>query len=58
MQWVEVEVAVTKNEMVISVDGQRRHRVQANFSRVNRPLIVFPAVGSTIKVKSVRVIQE
>jgi aspartyl protease family protein len=55
-QWVEIEVEVAKNQMLISVDGQRRHRVQAGFAKSYRWLTVFPAVGSTIKVKSVRVI--
>ena len=57
-QWVQVQIDVTKSEMVIAVDGQRRHRVQTSFARASRPLVIFPAVGSTIKVKSVRVVEK
>jgi clan AA aspartic protease (TIGR02281 family) len=57
-RWVEVQIDVTKNEMVIAVDGERRHRVQTSFARASRPLVIFPAVGSVIKVKSVRVVEQ
>jgi hypothetical protein len=54
-KWVEITLDVKPEEMLISVDGQQRHRVQADFSKIDQPVTLFPAVGSTIRVKSVKV---
>ena len=54
---VEITIDVKPDEMLISVDGQQRHRIQVDFSKVDQPVSIFPAVGSTIRVKSVRVVQ-
>jgi clan AA aspartic protease (TIGR02281 family) len=52
-QWVKVELTVLPDSMKIAVDGQDRYSIDADFSHVNQNLAIFPANGSTIKVKSV-----
>jgi hypothetical protein len=54
-KWVEITIDVKPQEMLISVDGEQRHRIQADFSKIDQPVTIFPAVGSTIRVKSVKV---
>jgi len=54
--WVTIDIMVTPRAMAISVDGQLRDEVQADFSQVNDPL-QFSAYNSTLKIKSIRVRQ-
>jgi hypothetical protein len=54
--WVTIDLLVRPRLMAISVDGQLRHEIQADFSRVDEPLQIF-APDSTLKIKSVRVRQ-
>ncbi len=57
-KWVDIGLRVEPHAMVITVDGLERYRTTADFSAVREPLSVFPAEGSTVRVRSVRVRQE
>lgn len=50
--WVQIDLVVLPDAMIISVDGKERYRTSADFSQVDMPFWIFPA-GSTIKVKSI-----
>ncbi|MDB5171919.1 MAG: hypothetical protein JWN51_692 [Phycisphaerales bacterium] len=50
--WVEINLVVMPDTMVISVDGKERFRTNADFSQADMPLLIFP-VGSIVKVKSI-----
>ena len=54
--WVTIDLLVRPRLMAISVDGQLRHQIPADYSQVNDPLQIF-GYDSTIKIKSVRVRQ-
>ena len=54
--WVTIDLLVRPRVMAISVDGQLRHEIPADYSNVNDPLQIF-AADSTLKIKSVRVRQ-
>jgi len=54
--WVTIDLLVRPRVMAISVDGQLRHQIPADYSQVNDPLQIF-GYDSTIKIKSVRVRQ-
>jgi hypothetical protein len=54
-QWVTIELRVLPTSMRILVDGKQRFATSADFSRVNQSLSVFAANGSTVKVKSIKV---
>lgn len=53
--WLDIDLQVLPDSMVILVDGVERYRTQADFSRINRPLSIFQGAQSTIKVRSVKV---
>jgi hypothetical protein len=50
--WVQIDLVVLPDTMIISVDGKERYRTSADFSQIDMPFAIFPA-GSTIKVKSI-----
>ena len=54
-RWVDVGLHLTRRRLTVTVDGQVRGRWDADFSRVDEPLAVFPAEGSRVRVRSVRV---
>jgi clan AA aspartic protease (TIGR02281 family) len=54
-QWVEFELTVLPDEMIIRADGAERYRTRADFSQVKQPLAIFTERGGTIMVKSVKV---
>jgi hypothetical protein len=54
--WVTIDVVVKKDSMTLSVDGEVRHQVNADFSAVNQNIRIWPD-HSSMKVKSVRVQQ-
>ncbi|MCX5662583.1 MAG: hypothetical protein NTW19_23120 [Planctomycetota bacterium] len=53
-KWVEIDLEVTAEQMVIRVNGDERFRTAADFSKIEQPLTIFPA-GSTVTVQSVKV---
>jgi hypothetical protein len=54
--WVTIDIVVKTDSMTLSVDGEERQHVDADFSRVNQKVSIF-AVDSTLMVKSVQVTQ-
>lgn len=56
-QWVTIELDVRDDRMLISVNGRLRHTATGDFRKVDQPIGVFPANGSTVKVKSVAVLR-
>jgi hypothetical protein len=54
-QWVEIGLVLQTDSLTVVVDGLPRFTINADFSKVNQKLFIFPASGSTIKIKSVRV---
>ena len=53
-KWVEIDLEVQPDGMIIRVDGEERYREKADFSRVEQPLQIF-TLDTTIAVKSVKV---
>lgn len=54
-KYVTIKWIVTTTRQEIFVDGQKRYEHEGDYSQINRPVTVFPAVGSTVTVKSVTV---
>jgi hypothetical protein len=54
-RFVIIKWKVTPTEQTIYVDGQLRFMHEGDYSQINRYVEVFPAVGSTVTVKSVTV---
>ena len=54
-QWVLIELKVMPDSMTIVIDGIERYQTHADFSKINEPLSIFPAFGSTVGVKSIKV---
>ena len=54
--WVTIDLVVTPTAMTISVDGEQRHRVEADFSGVDDKFRIGSAVSPLI-VKSVQMIR-
>ncbi|MDB5292220.1 MAG: hypothetical protein JWL69_3461, partial [Phycisphaerales bacterium] len=50
--WVEINLVVLPDTMIIAVDGKERFRTNADFSQVDMPLLIFPS-GSVVRVKSI-----
>jgi hypothetical protein len=50
--WVEIDLVVLPDTMIISADGKERFRTNADFSQVDMPLLIFPS-GSVVRVKSI-----
>jgi hypothetical protein len=55
-EWHTIDLVVLTDALLIDVDGQERYRTKANFSKIAQPLTIFPAEHSTIKVRSVQVV--
>jgi len=55
-QWVGMEFTVTRQQMVIYVDGAERYRAQGDFSRIHQQFAIRADNGD-IWVKSIEVIQ-
>lgn len=55
-QWVEFELAVQPDGMTIAVDGEERHRIDADFSDVTEPLTIFTH-NATVRIKSVTAVE-
>jgi hypothetical protein len=54
-KYVTVRWVVTTTRQAIYVDGQLRFEHDGDYSQINRPVSVFPANGSTVTVKSIKV---
>ncbi len=54
MTWVTIDLVVTTKAMTISVDGEQRQRVEADFSKVSDSVKIWPHT-SPLRVKSVSV---
>lgn len=54
-KYVTVKWIVTTTHQAIYVDDQLRFENAADYSGINRPVSVFPAMGSTVTVKSIKV---
>lgn len=54
-QYVTVRWVVTTTHQAIYVDGKLRFEHDGDYSQINRPVTVFPAAGSTVTVKSIKV---
>jgi len=50
--WVTIDLVVKPDSMTISVDGEERHLIEADFSKIDQKLEIFSA-GSKVMVKSV-----
>lgn len=55
-QWVTIEFVVNPDELVLSVDGVERHRVKANYTKIDEPLSITAQNGE-VKIKSAGVTQ-
>ncbi len=54
-KYVTIKWMVTTTRQEIFVDGQKRYEHEGDYSQIDRPVSVFPANGSTVTVKSLRV---
>jgi hypothetical protein len=54
-KFVTVKWMVTTNHQAIYVDNQLRYENSGDYSGIDRPVSVFPAGGSTVTVKSIKV---
>jgi hypothetical protein len=52
--WVTIDLVVARDLMTISVDGEQRHSISADFSRINQRLSIYPSHGSTVMVRSLQ----
>jgi hypothetical protein len=57
-EWVEIGVDVTRDRLRVHVNGKLITAWKANFSGMTFPVSVFQGDGSTIKVKSVRLVKD
>jgi hypothetical protein len=55
--YVTIRWLVTRNHQSIYVDNQLRFEHEGDYSRINRCVSVFPELGSTVTVKSIKVKQ-
>jgi len=56
-EYVTIRWVVTPEHEAIYVDDQLRLEHHGDYSEIDRPVSVFPALGSTVTVKSIRVKQ-
>ena len=54
-KYVTVKWVVTTTRQDIYVDDRLRYEHEGDYSQINRPVTVFPANGSTVSVKSIKV---
>lgn len=54
-RFVTIKWVVTRSEQKIYVDGALRYDVAGDYSEIDKPVSVFPAVQSIVTVKSVKV---
>ena len=54
-QFVDIRWVVNLQGQQIFVDGQLRYEDELTHAALNRPVSVFPAVGSTVTVKKLEV---
>jgi hypothetical protein len=54
-KYVTVKWVVTTKHQAIFVDDRLRFEHEGDYSQINRPVAVFPANGSTISIKSIKV---
>ena len=54
-QFVDIRWVVNLRSQQIFVDGQQRYEDELTHAALNRPVSVFPAVGSTVTVKKLEV---
>jgi hypothetical protein len=54
-KYVTVRWVVTTKHQAIFVDDHLRFEHDGDYSQINRPVTVFPANGSTVSVKSIKV---
>ena len=54
-KYVTVRWVVTRTHQAIYVDGRLRFEHEGDYSGINRPVTVFPANGSIVSVKSIKV---
>lgn len=52
-RWVEVEITVLPDVMVVKVNGKERYRANGDFSKIDEPLVIFTARGGMVTVRSV-----
>jgi hypothetical protein len=57
-KYVTIRWLVTPKHQAIYVDDQLRFEHCGNYAEIKRPVSVFPAVGSSVTVKSITVKQE
>lgn len=53
--WADIELVVLPDSMTISVNGQQRYQVNADFSDVNQSFGIFTMGNAVVQVKSVTV---
>jgi hypothetical protein len=54
-KFVTIRWQITPTHQAIYVDDQLRFEHEGDYSKINRCVSVFPAVGSTVTVKSIKV---
>lgn len=54
-KYVTIKWIVTTTHQAIYVDGLVRFEHEGDYSQIDRPVTVFPANGSTVSVKSIKV---
>lgn len=52
-QFVNFELTVLPDEMIVKVNGKERYRTSADFSKVEEPLSIFPGGDAVVTVRSV-----
>jgi aspartyl protease family protein len=55
-QYVTIELAVEPDSMTLSVNGEQRQRISANFSEVQEPLTIYTN-KATLHIKSVQAVE-
>ncbi len=56
-QYVTIRWVVTPKKQSIYVDDQLRYEHEGDYSKIDKPISVFPSHGSEVTVKSIRVKQ-
>ncbi|HZZ43034.1 MAG TPA: retropepsin-like aspartic protease [Tepidisphaeraceae bacterium] len=57
-QWLNIELKIEPDRLTLAVDGEQRCSVKGNFADAKDALTISTFAGATIKVKSVKVLQQ
>jgi clan AA aspartic protease (TIGR02281 family) len=52
-QWVNLELTVLPDSMIIKVNAKERYRAWADFSKVNEPLTIFTYGDAVVSIRSI-----